>query len=115
MRIGVGTAEPGRSRSYILLKEAREEAHQLGHSTVDCEHFLISLALYRDTMPAKALSALGIERENLRSAVKEIAPATVAALDGELSISTQAKSAQECAWEEAEKLGHLSVGPELRG
>lgn len=112
MRIGIGTAEPGRSRSYILLKEACEEAQQLGHGMIDSEHFLIALARDEESMSAKALSACGMELASLGSAVKEIAPATVALIHGELTITPQAKSAQECAWDEAEKLGHVPVGPE---
>lgn len=79
---------------------------------MDTDHFLIALVKYEEEISAKAMLAFGFNLETLRSTANEITPAQISRCDRELTITAQARAAQDGAWEEALQLKPVIVGPE---
>ncbi|MGI6145885.1 MAG: ATP-dependent Clp protease ATP-binding subunit [Firmicutes bacterium] len=99
-----------RAQKVLLLSQ--DEARKLGHSIVGTEHILLGLAREGQGVAARALAALGISPDAIRSQVESIVgrgdPATVMGV----ALSPRAKRVLELAIDEARSMGHGYVGTE---
>jgi hypothetical protein len=59
-------------RASLALQGALEEALRLGHNYIGTEHILLGLVRDRDALSARALNALGVSVESIRSRLVEM-------------------------------------------
>ncbi|HLI45170.1 MAG TPA: Clp protease N-terminal domain-containing protein [Acidimicrobiales bacterium] len=100
-------------RSRAALRQAAEEARQLGHGFVGTEHLLLALFSDPDGISAKVLARTGVTREAVLGFVTEQVPPT-APLDLGLPMpfTPRATAALRAAVEQALGLGHNYIGTE---
>ena len=98
-------------RVRASLQCAREEAERLGHDYVGTEHIL--LALLRDDVVVKLISALGAEPTKLRAAIEfGVTPRSARVVGTDLPFTGPAKVVLELAMREARELDDSQVGTE---
>jgi hypothetical protein len=100
----------GRARRSITL--AREEARGLGHHYIGTEHLLLGLLAEGGGIAARALAALGVEREAARARVEHIIGQRDAVIEGEPPLTQRASRVIELAMIEAWRLKHPYIGTE---
>ena len=104
-----------RARRVVVL--AQEEARLLGHHYIGTEHLLLGMIHEGEGVAAKALAALGIELQAVRSAVlveiveRGISPTSPGG-PSHLPFTPRCKKVLELALREALQLGHNYVGTE---
>jgi ATP-dependent Clp protease ATP-binding subunit ClpC len=99
------------SRARMSVREANAAADELGHTYVGTEHLLLGILAVPQSVGAKALAALGLEREHVISALEE------GGGGGDrrrrrLPFTPLAKQTLELGLGEALRLGHSYVGTE---
>ena len=99
-----------RARRVVVL--AQEEARMLNHNYIGTEHILLGLIHEGEGVAAKALEALGISLEAVRSQVEEIIGQGQQAPSGHLPFTPRAKKVLELSLREALQLGHNYIGTE---
>src|SRR5947209_5341786 len=99
-----------RARRAVVL--AQEEARMLNHNYIGTEHILLGLIHEGEGVAAKALEALGISLEAVRSQVEEIIGQGQAAPTGHIPFTPRAKKVLELSLREALQLGHNYIGTE---
>lgn len=100
-----------RAQRVIVL--AQDEARRLNYDYVGTEHLLLGLIREGEGLAAKALQALGISLEQVRSEVEKMIGKGTASTRGEITFTPRAKKVTvELAIEEARLLGHNYVGTE---
>jgi len=99
-----------RARRVVVL--AQEEARTLNHNYIGTEHILLGLIHEGEGVAAKALEALGISLEAVRSQVEEIIGQGQAAPTGHIPFTPRAKKVLELSLREALQLGHNYIGTE---
>src|SRR5438132_9093640 len=99
-----------RARRVVVL--AQEEARMLNHNYIGTEHILLGLIHEGEGVAAKALEALGISLEAVRSQVEEIIGQGQAAPTGHIPFTPRAKKVLELSLREALQLGHNYIGTE---
>src|SRR6266542_349633 len=99
-----------RARRVVVL--AQEEARTLNHNYIGTEHILLGLIHEGEGVAAKALEALGISLEAVRSQVEEIIGQGQAAPTGHIPFTPRAKKILELSLREALQLGHNYIGTE---
>ncbi len=99
-----------RARRVVVL--AQEEARQLNHSYIGTEHILLGLIHEGEGFAAKALEALGIQRDNVRAQVEEVIGPGGASPSGHIPFTPRAKKVLELSLREALQLGHNYIGTE---
>lgn len=97
-------------RAREVIQKAAQEAAERGHRTLDTEHLLIALT-FEDAVAAKVIQELGINPEDLRTYLENIAPRGQARVETP-ELSPRAKRALELAFDEARQLNHNYVGSE---
>ncbi|MEM7309716.1 MAG: Clp protease N-terminal domain-containing protein [Planctomycetota bacterium] len=96
-----------------VMDLARLEAQGFNHEYLGTEHILLGLLREGGGVAANVLRNIGIDRNEIRSEVeKVIDPGSSQAASGQLPLTPQARRAMRLAQEEADDLGHKSVGPE---
>jgi ATP-dependent Clp protease ATP-binding subunit ClpC len=91
---------------------AQEEARMLNHNYIGTEHILLGLIHEGEGVAAKALEALGISLEAVRSQVEEIIGQGQQAPSGHIPFTPRAKKVLELSLREALQLGHNYIGTE---
>ena len=116
MKLPIRKAEPmferftDRARRVVVL--AQEEARMLNHNYIGTEHILLGLIHEGEGVAAKALEALGISLEAVRSQVEEIIGQGQQAPSGHIPFTPRAKKVLELSLREALQLGHNYIGTE---
>jgi ATP-dependent Clp protease ATP-binding subunit ClpC len=91
---------------------AQEEARMLNHNYIGTEHILLGLIHEGEGVAAKALEALNISLEAVRSQVEEIIGQGQQAPSGHIPFTPRAKKVLELSLREALQLGHNYIGTE---
>ena len=99
-----------RARNAVRL--AQEEARRLGHASVGTEHLLLGLLAEPQGVGARALVALGLSLDGLRTQVERDAGGGVGAPAGHVPYTPRAKKVLELSLREALQLGHNYIGTE---
>jgi ATP-dependent Clp protease ATP-binding subunit ClpC len=99
-----------RARQVVVL--AQEEARTLHHDYIGTEHILLGLIHEGNGVAARALAALGIEREAVRQRVIEIVGRGDKAPAGHIPFTPRAKKVLQLALREALQFGHNYIGTE---
>lgn len=99
-----------RARRVVVL--AQEEARMLNHNYIGTEHILLGLIHEGEGVAAKALEALGISLEAVRSQVEETIGQGQQAPSGHIPFTPRAKKVLELSLREALQLGHNYIGTE---
>ncbi|MEO0144088.1 MAG: ATP-dependent Clp protease ATP-binding subunit [candidate division WOR-3 bacterium] len=102
-------------RAKRALLSAREEALRFGNEYIGTEHLLLGILNVNEGIAIAALTNLGVDLEELRTAVEhsihrgEISRRNI---PSELPLNTSSKRAINNAIEEARRMGQSLVGPE---
>ena len=99
-----------RAQRVIILSQ--EEARRLGHNVVGTEHILLALVAEGEGVAAKALSALGISMEMVRSEVEKVIGKGSFTTQGQIGFTPRSKRVLELAIDEARKFQHTYIGTE---
>lgn len=100
-------------RARKVLKLARQEAERLNHDYIGTEHLLLGLAAEGSGVASNALYSLGADLMSVRIAVERIvSPGLARSTKEQYPFTPQAKSAIDCALEEASSLQQDYVGTE---
>ncbi len=99
-------------RARKVLGLAQEEAQRFNHNYIGTEHLLLGLVREGEGVAAKALTALGVQLEQVRIAVEQIIGRGDRAPVGEIGLTPRARKVIELAGDEARRLGHQYVGTE---
>jgi ATP-dependent Clp protease ATP-binding subunit ClpC len=99
-----------RARRVIVL--AQNEARDLGHDHIGTEHILLALIDEGDGVAARALEALGVDRNAVRQQIEEIIGRGERAPEGHIPFTQRAKKVLELSLREALQLGHHHIGTE---
>ena len=94
------------------LKNAQAEAGAWGHAYVGSEHLLIGLAIEKDSMAARILSARGIDHVKLRSKISELVGEGEKYKSGPADMTPRAKRIVELSAQIATAKGCTYVGTE---
>ncbi len=91
---------------------AQEEARLLNHSYIGTEHILLGLMAEEEGIAAQALTRMGVDLGQVRSAVEEIIGAGTQAPSGHIPFTPRAKKILELSLRESIDLGHDYIGTE---
>lgn len=99
-------------RARHVLTLAQEEAQNFQHNYIGTEHLLLGLVREREGIAAQVLHNLGIEVNQVRSAVVAIIGRGDRIVVGEVGFTPRAKKVIELAVDEARRLNHRFIGTE---
>ncbi|MGN2366893.1 ATP-dependent Clp protease ATP-binding subunit [Actinotignum timonense] len=99
-----------RARRVIVL--AQEEARNLKHNYLGTEHILLGLIREGEGVAAKALEALGVTLESVRTQVIDIIGEGQEPPSGHIPFTPRAKKVIEFAMREGLQMGHSYIGTE---
>ena len=91
---------------------SQEEAHRLGHNYVGTEHILLGLTAEGEGVAAKALQAMGISLDRVRTETENVIGRGEGSGQTQMQFTPRAKRVIELAFEEARNLGHPFLGTE---
>jgi ATP-dependent Clp protease ATP-binding subunit ClpA len=112
----IGTETPvferftDRARSVVVL--AQEEARLLKHNYIGTEHILLGLSHEGEGVAAKALEAMGVSLQDVRSQVESIIGRGHSEPRGHIPFTPRAKKVLEMSLRESLQLGHNYIGTE---
>lgn len=99
-------------KAQKVIYLAQEEARQMRHPAVGTEHILLGLLAEASGVGAKALEALGIKLDEVRSAVLQMVQPGSQPIGNEIGITPRAKKVLVLAQDEANRWGVNYVGTE---
>ncbi|MEW6188866.1 MAG: ATP-dependent Clp protease ATP-binding subunit [Actinomycetota bacterium] len=99
-----------RARRVVVF--AQEEARMLNQNYIGTEHLLLGLIREEESVAVRALEALGINLEDIRAQVGELAGEGSSVPRGHIPFTSRAKKALELALREALQMGHNYIGTE---
>jgi ATP-dependent Clp protease ATP-binding subunit ClpA len=99
-------------RARKVLSSAQEEAQRFQHNYIGTEHLLLGLIHDGESVAAKVLANLGVELNQVRSAVEFIIGRGDRIVLGEAGLTPRAKKVIELAADEARRLNHHYIGTE---
>ena len=99
-------------RARLVIVHAQEEARGLGHGWVGSEHLLLGLTRQGGGLAAKALEALGIDREAVLQRVEGAPGRGEAASTGHIPFTSGVKDTLLRSQRESQALGHRYIGTE---
>lgn len=100
-------------RAQKVVSMAQQEARRLNHDYVGTEHLLLALVSLEDSVSARVLANLDIDRKRIKNEIEKIVgTGDNVMLMGEIPFSPRSKKVLEYAVEEAQKMGHTFVGTE---
>ncbi len=99
-----------RARHVVVLAQA--EARLLQHDYIGTEHLLLGLIQEGEGVAAQALTALGVQLEDVRGHVEAIIGTGKAMPTGHIPFTPRAKKVLELSLREALSLGHDYIGTE---
>jgi hypothetical protein len=100
------------NRARDVVKLAQQEARRLDHDHIGTEHVLLGLLGEPQSIGAKALVALGLSLEAVRTDVERIIGRGKQAPTGHIPFTPRAKKVLEMSLREALKLHHNYIGTE---
>ena len=100
--------EPAR----LAVNRAEREARASGHDTVDVGHLLLALTADADSRACRAIVALDVPLDAVRSAARERLGAAGGPAPDHLPFSARMKKLRQLTVREALRLGHDHVGTE---
>ena len=98
-------------RARRVLSLAQEAAESMNSSLIDTEHMLLALLGEEDSIAARALLALGIDRYQVEDLART-ASRTKPSRSLQLDLSSDSKKTLELAVNEARRLSHHYIGTE---
>jgi ATP-dependent Clp protease ATP-binding subunit ClpA len=107
-----GALERFTERARAVCDLAKEEARDLGHTSVVDEHLLLGLLRVPDGLAALALQPSGVTLDEARAAATRQHEASVALTSGHVRFTKSARQVLERALREALSLGHNYIGTE---
>ncbi len=99
-----------RARRVVVL--AQEEARLLNHNYIGTEHILLGLSHEGGGVAAKALEAMGVSLQEVRSQVESIIGRGEAEPTGHIPFTPRAKKVLEMSLRESLQVGHNYIGTE---
>ncbi len=99
-------------RARHVLTLAQEEARSFQHNYIGTEHLLLGLVREGEGIAAQVLRNLGVEVNQVRSAVEAIIGRGDRIVLGEVGFTPRAKKVIELAVDEARRLNHRFIGTE---
>jgi len=99
-------------RARTVLELAQSEAKRYNHNYIGTEHLLLGLVREGEGVAARALTNLGIELTEVRSAVEFVIGRGGRQVTGEVGLTPRAKKVVELAVDEAHRLGTHYVSTE---
>jgi ATP-dependent Clp protease ATP-binding subunit ClpA len=111
-RMEGGMFERFTNRARDVVKLAQQEARRLDHDHIGTEHVLLGLLGEPQSIGAKALVALGLSLEAVRTDVERIIGRGKQAPTGHIPFTPRAKKVLEMSLREALKLHHNYIGTE---
>jgi excisionase family DNA binding protein len=99
-------------RARQVLTLAQEEARSFQHNYIGTEHLLLGLVREGEGVAAQVLNNLGVEVNQVRSAVEAIIGRGDRIVMGEVGFTPRAKKVIELAVDEARRLNHRFIGTE---
>lgn len=93
-----------------VVVRAQECSRELGHDHIGTEHLLLGVVDVGGDVPTAALSAAGLDEENVRARVIDLVGVGDRRPDGFLPFTPRAKRSLESAMDESVALGHSEVG-----
>lgn len=99
-------------RARHVLTLAQEEARSFQHNYIGTEHLLLGLVREGEGIAAQVLRNLGVEVNQVRSAVEAIIGRGDRIVTGEVGFTPRAKKVIELAVDEARRLNHRFIGTE---
>ncbi len=109
---GIGMFERFSDQARRVVVLAQGEARLLRHDYIGTEHILLGLLHDQDTVPARALAALGVSTAEARRQVEQVSGPGRASRGGALPFTPMTKMTLQRALREALQLGSSSIGPE---
>ncbi|MDI6822498.1 MAG: ATP-dependent Clp protease ATP-binding subunit [Actinomycetota bacterium] len=99
-----------RARRVVVF--AQEEARMLNQNYIGTEHLLLGLIREEESVAVRALKAMGINLEDIRTQVEELTGEGSSLPRGHIPFTPRAKKALELALREALQMGHNYIGTE---
>ncbi|MDI6689489.1 MAG: ATP-dependent Clp protease ATP-binding subunit [Actinomycetota bacterium] len=99
-----------RARRVVVF--AQEEARMLNQNYIGTEHLLLGLIREEESVAVRALKAMGINLEDIRTQVEELTGEGSSVPRGHIPFTPRAKKALELALREALQMGHNYIGTE---
>ncbi len=99
-------------RARLAVVHAQEEARALGHGWIGSEHLLLGLTREGGGLAAKALEALGIDRDAVLHRVEGAAGGGASASTGHIPFTSGAKDTLRRSLHESQALRHRYIGTE---
>ncbi len=95
-----------------VLHRAQEQAQRFQHNYVGTEHVLLGLLEGGEDIAHAVLRRVGVEPDQVRHQVEAIMTRGERLVRGEIGLTPQVKNVVVLALDEAQRLGHRSVGTE---
>jgi hypothetical protein len=99
-------------RARNALNLAQDEAQRFQHKYIGTEHLLLGVLRVGDGTAARALTSMGVELREARTAVEFIIGRGDRPTTGEVGLTPRAKRVIELSIDEARRLGHNYIGTE---
>lgn len=99
-------------RARRAIVEAQENARDLNHNYLGCEHLVLGLLSIGEGMAWESLGALGVSLDAARGQVRRIIGEGGSTPEGHLPFTPRAAKALELAQTVSDELGHNYVGTE---
>ena len=99
-------------RAREAISFAKREATRLNHEAIATEHLLLGLVSESESLGARTIVSLGVELNDIASAVESMLKTGDRPIGGEIGFTLQATRVLELAGHEASRLGHHWFGTE---
>jgi ATP-dependent Clp protease ATP-binding subunit ClpA len=99
-------------RARRALQYSQEEAQRFQHNYIGTEHLLLGLIREEEGVAAEVLESLGVELDQIRTAVEFIIGRGDRIILGEIGLTPRAKKVIELAVDEARRMNHHYIGTE---
>jgi bifunctional DNase/RNase len=97
-------------RARNVIFDAQMQARRLNHDAISSEHLLLGLVDDAEGVGAKVLTKLGLDLDEVRSAIKAILRPAEGSPGEETALTPRASRILELAGNEANRLGHYFFG-----
>ena len=99
-------------RARRVLQHAQDEAQRFQHNYIGTEHLLLGLIREKEGIAAEVLESLGVELDQVRTAVEFIIGRGDRIIPGQIGLTPRAKKVIELAVDEARHMNHHYIGTE---
>ena len=99
-------------RARDVISEAQKQARRLNHDAIGSEHLLLGLVDKVEGVGAKVLTKLGLDLDEVRSAIEAILRPAEGSPKEETALTPRASRIMDLAGNESDRLGHHYFGTE---